>query len=213
MSAGYEVARLDELDAFPVDDEGLVWRLVRRRFGIEAFGANAWTATTAGDRVIEEHREAQKGHEELYFVARGHATFTLSDEEVDAPAGTFVFVRPGTLRGAIAREAGTTVLAIGGVPGAPFAPSAWEWTYVATALQREGRLEEAIATMREGMARYPDAWQGHFNLACIQARAGLADDALESIRRAAELAPDAVREWAPKDRDLDSIRDDPRFPR
>ena len=56
----------------------------RRRIGVEAFGSNAWTGAKAGDRVVEEHKE-EDGHEELYFVASGRATFTLGDEEIDAP--------------------------------------------------------------------------------------------------------------------------------
>ena len=32
----------------------------------------------------------------MYVVVRGRATFTLGDDEVDAPAGTIVFLRgPG----------------------------------------------------------------------------------------------------------------------
>ena len=104
----YEVVHLDELDRFPVDDEGLLWRPVRRRLGIKAFGTNAYTAEKGDERVVEEHYE-KDGHEELYFVASGRATFTLGDEEIDAPAGTFVHAEPGTKRGAVAAEPNTTV--------------------------------------------------------------------------------------------------------
>jgi quercetin dioxygenase-like cupin family protein len=64
--------------------------------------------------VIEEHDElgsGSGGHEELYFVATGHAEFTLDGATVDAPAGSIVFVRPEQRRGAIAKASGTTVLA------------------------------------------------------------------------------------------------------
>ncbi len=80
----YAVAHVDELERLPVGDEGLTWRPVRRRFGIEAFGVNAYTAERAGQRVVEEHREAQNSHEELYFVASGRATFGLDGDDVDA---------------------------------------------------------------------------------------------------------------------------------
>ena len=100
MSEGYEVAHVDELEELPINRGEFVWRPVRRRFGISAFGTNAYTAR-AGQRVVEEHTE-RDGHEELYVVLRGRATFALGDDEVDAPAGTLVFVRPGTRRGAIA---------------------------------------------------------------------------------------------------------------
>ncbi len=95
----YEVAHLDELESLPVNNGEFTWRPVRRRFGISAFGTNAYTGDR-GKRVIEEHHE-RDGHEEMYVVLRGRATFALGDDEVDAPAGTLVFVQPGTRRGAV----------------------------------------------------------------------------------------------------------------
>ena len=117
----------------PATEEGAVWKPVRHHFGVQAFGVNAWIARAAGDEVVEDHDEAgtAAGHEELYFVSAGRATFTLDGEEVDAPAGTFVFVpTPGVRRKAVAHEAGTTVVAVGGWSGRPFKVSAWEqrWT-------------------------------------------------------------------------------------
>ena len=211
--SSYDVARIDELEQLPVDDDGLTWRPIRRRFDIQAFGANAYTAERAGQRVVEEHRESANNHEELYVVVSGRATFTLDGDDVDAPAGTLVFARPGTLRGAVARVDGTTVIALGGKEGEPFRPSGWEWSFLGGSYHRQGRNEEALAVMREGIERYPDAWQGYYNLACLEARLGRRDDALESLRRAAELAPDEVRRYAAEDSDLDAIRDDARFPR
>lgn len=129
----YEVVALDELDRIPVGEHGLMWRPVRRRLGIEAFGVNAYTAEEQGHEVVEHHDETGTGagrHEELYVVVRGHARFTLDGEEVDAPAGTFVFVRdPAMMRAAVAHEAGTTVLAVGGEPGAAYSVSPWERKY------------------------------------------------------------------------------------
>ncbi len=103
---GYEVANIDELDVMPVNNGEFVWRPVRRRFGVTAFGTNGYSADKAGQRVIEEHHE-RDGHEEMYVVLRGRATFTLGDDEVDAGPGTLVFLRPGTRRGAIAAEDNT----------------------------------------------------------------------------------------------------------
>ena len=116
----YDVAHLDELDCIPVM-QGLEWRPIRRRFGIGAFGVNAYRAEEAGGRVISPHTELMAKHEELYVVVEGHATFTVDDEEVDAPAGTLVFVAdPATHRGAVAKEAVTTVLVVGSRPGEAF---------------------------------------------------------------------------------------------
>jgi hypothetical protein len=59
----------------------------------------------------------------------GHAVFTVDGEELDAPAGTLVFVRdPALIRSAIATADGTTILAIGGRTGVPFEVSRWERT-------------------------------------------------------------------------------------
>ena len=129
MSEGYDVAHLDELEELPINNGEFVWRPVRRRFGITAFGTNAYTAE-AGQRVVEEHSESD-GHEEMYVVLRGRATFTLGDDEIDAPAGTLVFAKPGTKRGAVATEDGTAVLAVGAKPGVVFVPSPWEDIFAA----------------------------------------------------------------------------------
>ena len=117
---GWEVTSFDSLDAIPVGD-GVVWRPVRRQFDIRAFGTNAYTSEGVGKHIIEEHDElgaGAGGHEELYVVVRGRATFTVDGERIDAPAGTLVFIRdPALKRVAIAEEEGTVVLAVGGEPG------------------------------------------------------------------------------------------------
>jgi len=210
LSEGYEVVHIDELEAFPLDDDGLTWRPIRRRFDIRAFGTNAYTAQNAGQRVIEEHAEADN-HEELYVVIAGRATFTLDGEEVDAPAGTLVFCRPGARRGAVAREPGTTVLAIGAKVGVVFEPSAWEETFAGVGYARLGDLERAREIFRAATDRHPDAWQGWFNWACVEATKGDRERALDLLERAAEQDPGEVRKWAPQDRDFDSIRDEPRY--
>jgi len=206
----YEVAHIDELEAFPVDDEGLTWRPVRRRFGIRSFGTNAYTADRAGQRVVEEHEETDN-HEELYVVIGGRAAFTLDGDEVDAPAGTLVFCRPGARRGAVAQEPGTTILAIGAKAGVAFEPSAWEETFAGVGYARLGDLERSRETFRAATEKHPDAWQGWFNWACIEATRGDRGRAIDLLERAAEADPEAVREWAQKDSDFDSVRDDPRF--
>jgi hypothetical protein len=61
--------------------------------GVRAFGTNAYTATEPGVDVVEPHDEDPGlAHEELYFVHRGSARFTLDGESFDAPAGTYVRV-------------------------------------------------------------------------------------------------------------------------
>jgi quercetin dioxygenase-like cupin family protein len=207
-NGGYEVAHLDELEELPINQGEFVWRPIRSRFGISAFGTNAYTAQ-AGQRVVEEHSE-QGGHEEMYVVLRGRATFTLGDDEIDAPAGTILFARPGTRRGAVAAEDGTAVLAVGAKPGVVFEPSPWESTFAALSYAESGDLERARTTIAAAMAEHPDGWQGPYNAACMEAKHGDREAAVEHLLRAHELAPAEIEKYAPADADLDSIRDDPR---
>ncbi|MEP6641878.1 MAG: hypothetical protein ABJB93_08225 [Gaiellales bacterium] len=108
------------------------FHLVRRHFDIRAFGVNGITGG-AGDEMVEPHDERDDeaqltdGHEELFAVMSGHAVFTVDGEDIDAPAGTLVFVRdPGLVRSALATVDGTAILAIGGRAGVPFEVSRWE---------------------------------------------------------------------------------------
>jgi tetratricopeptide (TPR) repeat protein len=206
----YEIARIAELESYPIDDEGLTWRPIRRHFDIRSFGVNAYTAERDGQRVVEEHRE-QDGHEEMYVVLSGRATFTLDGEKHDAPTGTLVHCLPGTLRGAFAAEPGTTVIGIGAKPGVVFGPSPWEEVFVAFGHYRKGDVDRARAHLEETVARYPDQWQGYYNFACLEALSGNTEAALDHLERAAELEPERVGQGAAQDEDFASIREEPRF--
>ena len=205
---GYEVAHIDELEELPINKGEFVWRPVRRRFGITAFGTNAYTAN-AGQRVVEEHSESG-GHQELYVVLRGRATFTLDGEEIDAPAGTLVFAQPGTKRGAIAAEDGTAVLGVGAKPGEIFEPSPWEESFAAGSYADLGQVEKAREIMDAALAARPDDWRAHYNYACLLALNDEPEAAIAELQRAYELEPKEVGDYAGRDSDLDSIRDDPR---
>jgi hypothetical protein len=108
------------------------FHLIRRHFDVQSFGVNA-ARGNAGDEMIEQHHEADdeenetNGHEELFAVTTGHALFTVDGEEIDAPAGTIVFVRdPALLRGARAVADATTIFMVGGPAGVPYKVSRWE---------------------------------------------------------------------------------------
>jgi tetratricopeptide (TPR) repeat protein len=196
----YEIAHLDDLERIPVA-HGLEWRPIRRRFGIRAFGTNAYTAENTGDWVVEEHTEETLGHEELYVVMRGRARFTLDGEEIDAPAGTLVFLPdPSVKRMAVEEEDGTVVLAVGAKPGEAFTPSAWEWYFQAY----EQPTEQGIETLQRGIAEDGERGPLYYHLACLEARAGRLDDARTHLDRAFELDP-RLREHAEKDDDLKEV--------
>jgi hypothetical protein len=202
--------RLDDVEGIPVFGS-LHWKPIRKTLGVTAFGINAYTAANAGDEVVEDHTEQQLGHEEIYAVVAGRATFSVDGEEVDAPAGTLVYLDdPAQRRSAIAKEPGTTVLAIGGVPGT-HEVSAWEYFFPALPHLRAGDYDTARQLLEEGLAE-KDAPVLHYQLACVEALGGNRERALDELN-VAVAAAERFREHAAKDEDFDSIRDDPRFPR
>jgi hypothetical protein len=204
-----KILRLDEIEGIPVFGT-LLWKPVRRPLGVTAFGINAYTAVNAGDEVVEEHTEEQLGHEEIYFVHTGHAVFTVDGEEVDAPAGTMVYLDDvKQKRHAVAKEAGTTVIAIGGVPG-KHEPSAWEYFFPALPAMRDGDYDTARRILDDGL-KQNDAPVMHYQLACVEALAGNRDRALDELQIAVD-GNERYRAAAQTDDDFASIRDDPRFP-
>jgi tetratricopeptide (TPR) repeat protein len=196
---------LSELERIAV--AGVQYRPIRKPLGVSGFGVNAWTGEKAGDQVIEPHDETGVGsgrHEELYVVITGHAEFELAGETIDAPVGTIVFAQPDQHRGAKALADDTTVLVIGGKPGAAGAPSPFEYYYRAAPAYEAGDYARAYEIAAEGLAEHPDNASLEYNLACFAAMAGERDVALRHIERAFALDPKA-REWAANDSDLESL--------
>ena len=208
--SGYAVAKLD--DIAEIDDGRVPFRPVRHHFGIEAFGVNTWTAHEAGDRIVNEHDEADTGdgQEELYFVHSGRARFELDGESIDAPAGTFVFVRPGVKRTAFVEEAPTTIVTIGGTSGQAYEVLGWEvWWLEVRELYEAGDYVEASARGRKVLETHPYSGVA-YNVACAESLAGEPEAAIEHLRMAIE-GSDALRELAETDSDFDPIRQEPGF--
>jgi tetratricopeptide (TPR) repeat protein len=204
----YSVVHIDEAER--IEGHGFWWRPLRKALGTTAFGVNAYTAD-AGGEVIESHDETSAGsagHEELYVVASGAATFTVDGEEVPAPTGTLLLVPPGTRRGATATEPETTVLVIGGVPGAAGPRTPFEYWYEAEPHYRTGDYARAVEIASQGLADWPEHASLRYQLACYEALQGHREAAVEHLAIAFEHNP-ATREWAAGDDDLASVRDDP----
>ncbi|HEY6887210.1 MAG TPA: tetratricopeptide repeat protein [Solirubrobacter sp.] len=200
------VLSLAELETLEVG-EGL-YRPIARALGVSAFGVNAYTGRRAGDEVVEPHDEQGHGsghHEELYVVLTGRAAFELDGETLDAPAGTFVFARPDQHRAAKAAEDDTTVLVIGGKPGAAGPPSPFEYWYRASPAYRAGDYARAYEIASEGLEAHPDNPSLQYNLACYAALAGRTEQARAHLEIAFANNPE-TREWASKDADLESLR-------
>ena len=200
-----QIARLDDIERRGRDVP------VREHFGIQAFGVNAYTPGEDGT-LISEHDETGMGQEELYLVLEGNATFEIDGETVDAPAGTFVFVRPQSRRKATGDG---TVLAIGATPGEAYQAIDWgeAWAFHNDSMRayNEQRYGDALDSVRAGLQRTPDHPGLHYNYACFATLAGdTSDETFSHLRRSVELLP-RFREQAPKDDDFAAVRDDPRF--
>jgi hypothetical protein len=130
--ARFAVKRIDEIPGVPDPDPGDPdWKPLRHHFGLEGFGANAFVQSEAGGRLVDDHRETDTRHQELYVVLEGRAEFTVDGEPFDCPAGTCVAIPdPEVRRGAIAVDPATAVLVIGGTPGKAYEISTWDakWT-------------------------------------------------------------------------------------
>jgi hypothetical protein len=199
----------------PDPDTGRRGRVyMRRDFGVESFGVNAFYQGTSGAFVIGEHDElgpGASGHEELYVVLEGACTFTVDGEEADAPAGTAVFVRdPASKRSARATEDGTIVMAVGGRPGEAFRPGPIESISGFFRSYREQDYESALAALRSGLETNPGNAFILYNVACMETLLGRGEEALEPLAEALAAWPD-YKELAANDADLEPLRDDPRF--
>ena len=206
--SGYEVARLDEIEE--LDDGREPFRPIRHHFGITSFGITAWTAREAGDRIINEHDEDDDGAEELYLVTEGRARFELDGESIDAPAGTFVFVRAAAKRTAYAEEAGTTIVAIGATSGKPYEATGWEVWAAIRPIYEGGDHAEVVKRLRVVVAEHPEYALLFYNLACCESQLGDSVEAIEHLGRAVEMS-DQFLAYAREDSDFDPIREEPGF--
>jgi tetratricopeptide (TPR) repeat protein len=208
--SNYAVAQLDEIDE--ISDGRCPWRAVRHHFGITSFGVNAFTGKEAGDRIINEHDESEEQdlQEELYLVQRGRARFELDGELVDAPAGTFVFVRPDVKRTAFAEEPGTTLVALGGTPGKAYEAFGSEIWLPLHHLYESGEYAEAADRGRDLIEAHPEYAAPLYNLACCESLAGRPADAIEHLRLAIDRM-ERFRPMAAEDSDFNPIREEPAF--
>ena len=202
--SGYTATSIAELT-----NEG-GWAPIRSELDVRAFGINAWTRA-AGEQLVSDHDEATAGHQEIYILLSGAATFTVSGEEVQAGAGSLIFVSdPSVRRAAVATADGTTVLVIGAKVGEAFQPRGWERIANALPYFGTGEYAEARRLLAESLEQHPDEPLIAYNLACAEARLGEREAALEHLTGAIRMWPDMVP-WARDDEDLASLREEPGF--
>ena len=208
--SGYGITSIEELEMAQLAGAAR-WAGIRRHFDIQSFGVNGWTGAEAGDDVIGEHEEKGTGHEELYVVLSGRATFTLDGETVDGPPGTVVFVRDTSVkRRAVAEEPDTRILAVGAKRGEVFEPSSWERSAPAFGHFADGEYDKAADVLEQAAAEHPDDPGVLYNLTCAESMLGRKAEALGHLRRSAEQS-ERHREFAKTDTDFDPIRDEPEF--
>jgi hypothetical protein len=187
---------------------------VGRALDVGAFGVGAAFQRKSGETVIPGHHEAGPGgdrHEELYVVMEGAATFTVGEEEVEAPQGTAIFVHdPAAWRSAVATADDTLVLAVGGPRGAPYR--------VTPAQAQEGFWDAynakdyaaALASTKRALELYPGNAHLLYNVGCMEALLGNDDASLAALAESvAQWEP--YKEMAQKDDDFASLREDKRF--
>jgi hypothetical protein len=126
----------------------------------------------------------------------GRARFTLDGETLEAPAGTLVFVRdPAVRREAVATEAGTEVLALGGPP--TFEPAGSGWLMRARPLI-EGDPGRARAILQDGLSELPDSAAVRYGFALLHAAEGDLEAAAvalsEAVAREPRLRDEATKE-------------------
>jgi mannose-6-phosphate isomerase-like protein (cupin superfamily) len=185
----YIAVRVEDVEAIPWRGTELVWRPLRAALGLRAFGAAAYTAERAGQVIVEPHAETPggRGHEELYVVLAGRVTFTLDGEELDAPAGTLVCVRPETHRVAVAADVPATVLAFGREPDFEIAGGEWVDRIRPFLHSDPARARRVID---EGAAELPDSPGIRYGQALVAAAEGRADEARELLEDAVRRVPE-----------------------
>jgi hypothetical protein len=200
------MTHLDRLDRARLESAG-DWRPVRRALGVTSVGVNAYTAAAAGDPLIEPHDERSPGaggHEELYVVLTGAADFVVGEETLAAPAGTLLRIDVGEPRSATAAADDTTVLVVGGRPGAALPPSPFEYWYAAQPAYDAGDYERALEIASEGLEHHPRHGSLNYQLACYEALAGRPEAAAGRLEIAFAADP-RTRAWAAEDPDLAGV--------
>jgi hypothetical protein len=188
--SGWRALAVEDVEALPWRHTELRWLPLRHTLQTRIAGLAAFAAERVGQSVIEDHIETSdgRGHEELYLVLRGQATFVVDGVELDAPAGTFLLVdAPGVRRSAVAAEPGTVVVAFGGPP--VFEPAASEWIERARAhaATDPGRARAVLDDLRIVYAGSPAVLVGE---AVVAAATGDRTAASVLLRELLELRPE-----------------------
>ncbi len=114
------VKRVEEFDS----PNGGGFCRARASLGVSSFGMQVENFP-ANFEHFPEHDHAQDGQEEVYTALSGSATLHAGGETHLLEPGVFARVGPGVTRRITTGEQPVRLLAIGGTPGAAYAPPAF----------------------------------------------------------------------------------------
>ena len=115
----YTVMRIDDMEGI----YGGAFKRARASVGASSFGMQVIDLPPNVDQY-PEHDHSDDGQEEVYIVLRGSCHMTIDGETFDLEPETVVRVAAGTMRKLYTTDDGARVLALGGVPGKAYEPSA-----------------------------------------------------------------------------------------
>ena len=143
--------------------------------------------------MIEEHDELGAGAGATRGALRrprGSRALQRGRRGARRPRGTLVFVRdPATRRGAVASEADTTVLVVGGTVGKAFEPSPWESWLEAQPFYEAKEFEPRRGSCCGEPRRASRTTRTSSTTRLLRGARGQARAALEHLTRAIELDP------------------------
>lgn len=103
-------------------------RRARAALGVTAWGMQLMTLPPNWDGYPDHHHDAtteEAGQEEVYVPLEGSGVLHAGDRLVELRPGMMVRVGPEQRRRIVPGDQGIRFLAIGGVPGKAYRPSAW----------------------------------------------------------------------------------------
>ena len=100
---------------------GIRFRAMREAMGVSSWGMNVLELDPdCADYPEHQHPD---GHEEVYVVLDGAVVLQAGGEEYDLRQGQMVRVPGDVRRKLVTTSEGVTLLALGGTPNNPYAPS------------------------------------------------------------------------------------------
>lgn len=99
---------------------GGVFKQIRQRLGVNAFGINQ--IDLPPHTVGREHDHAESGQEEVYLVLSGSGIMRVDGDEVPLEPGRYVFVSAASARQPVAGPDGLSWVVVGAPPQAGWEP-------------------------------------------------------------------------------------------